>query len=391
MTLLQNILRIKQNHALPRQRRVRESIKIIMLLCGLLFISTAFFPSEHAPNIRKLRMVGDGTGEYCPYMQPSFFVPHERTAGPAVDHLRTFDLESVLQESLEASALNGKTILVGDSLTRQSFIAFSCLLYKSGLVNGNKDSYIAWQSDREQDSNDRQFNDARAAFRWKGKANQIFFHPTAGRVNEYGWGYERPSSPMEGTENWLESCKKREPFLLDTYRLKDESSHIQHFFNNHDFEKLQLDNNDAVIINAGFHPSTRSRNLEKIAELTDCMNEARVHGEGQNWPKIYYMRTSQQHWPSEDGTSNKEVGGLPCRSLKHGQDPYYVQDLKYLEGKVHILGDKIDFNQFSQYHIGAKKTRYDCSHWALPGVPNLFVKEIMKARMNETGVGETVI
>jgi len=333
-------------------------------------------------------MVGDGgAGEYCPFMQPSFFVPHERTAGSAVDFLRTIDLESVLQESLEASALDGKTILVGDSLTRQSFIAFSCLLYKSGFINGNNDSYIAWQSDRKQ----RSFNDARVSFRWKGNSQQIFFHPTAGRVNEYGWGYERPLSPMEGTENWLESCKKREPFLLDTYRLKDESSHIQHFFNDHDFEKLKLGKNDVVVINAGFHPGTRITNLQKIAELADCMNEARGHGEGQNWPKIHYMRTSQQHFASEDGTYSEESGELPCRSLEHGQDPYYVQDLKYLEGKLRILGDKIDFNQFSQHHVGDMGNRQDCSHWALPGVPNLFVKEIMKALMNETEVGETVI
>ena len=330
----------------------------------------------------------NGAGEYCPFYVGKIAPPEVdlNTANAAVEYSRKANAESVLQEALETSAFSRKTILVGDSLTRQTYITIGCMLHKFGVIDGERDSYIAWQNDKHENNPDKMFRDARIRFKWKGELNEIFYHPTAGRINEFGWNYYMQAGPLKGTENWLESCQKREPFFLDTYKLKKKhhGPHLSVLFNDRDFEKVRLDRNDVVIINAGFHPTGRKRNLQRIAQLADCMNEARSRGEGQNWPMIRYMRTSQQHFASENSNYDKESSGSPCREAENGQDPYYLEDLEYMEGKLPVLGKKINFKNLYHLHIGEKANgKTDCSHWAMPGVPNMFAKVVMKSLINQ--------
>jgi len=382
----QNIHRTQDIHLLSRPRRMRASIKIIIVLCVLLSLSSL---SLSGPKSRKLLTIQDGAGESCPFNLGQFTPPavNRAVADDAAMLARKIDAESVVREAVEKSALSRKTILVGDSLTRQTFSSLGCMLHKSGVIDGDTDSYIAWQSDTNEDNSLRHFNDARIKFWLEGKAHQIFYHPTAGMVNEYGWGFERGISPIESSEHWLQSCEKREPFVLDTYKLrkKDIFRHLQIFFNENDFEKVPLTKNDIVIFNAGLHPGTRAKNLKSIAQLADCMKEARGRGEAPMWPKLRYMRSSQQHFSSETGTWTRESSSLPCATREDLKDPYYLEDLENIEGKLPILGKNINLKHVSHLHIGStlnKKKVMDCTHWAMPGIPNLFVKVIMRALIN---------
>jgi len=374
-----------------RLHRVRESFKIITcILLASLSLNLLLTTSLFTPKSRRLLTLKDGAGESCPFNLGQFIPPvvNRKTADAAASFARQIDAESVVRLALEREALHRKTILVGDSLTRQIFASLGCMLYREGVLD---EYYTAWQSDMDEGDPLRHFNDARIRYWWKGKHNQIFFHPTAGMINEYGWGFERQSSPLKGTEHWLESCEKREPFFLNTYKVRNNGRlrMLQTFFNTKDplFEKLPLGINDVVIFNAGIHPSTRTKNLKKIAQLADCMREARSRNEAPIWPTIRYMRSSQQHFTSDAGTWTLESGNSRCLTIdetKNMTDPYYLEDMQYLEGKLPILGGNVGLKHLPHLHAGVMPggKKVDCSHWAMPGVPNLFVKVIMRSLIN---------
>jgi len=380
--LHQNIHRIQDIHVIRRPRRVRTFMKSVALLYIVLSLPSLFLSS---PKSRKLHTLPDGAGESCPFNLGQFIPPavNRTVADDAVKFAREIDAETVVREALEKSVLKRKTIFVGDSVTRQAFSSLGCMLYKSGVINGVTDSYIAWQSNFKENDSKRQFNDARIRFWSEGKSNQIFYHPTGGMINTYGWGFEKAFSPMEGAEHWLQSCEKREPFMLDTYKLRKERGFHQFrfIFNEDDFEKVPLTRSDVVIFNAGIHPGTRAKNLENIALLADCMKEARSRGEAPIWPKLRYMRTSPQHFKSESGKWTAESAGLLCTE-EDGEDPYFLEDLETIEGKLPILGKNMDLKHLSHLHLGFTDDKIDCTHWAMPGVPNLFVKVIMKTLIN---------
>jgi len=317
----------------------------------------------------------DGGKAICPFYldhhTKSRYVDPE-TMAAALEFSKEVDAESFLEGMLEKDMLNGNVVLVGDSLTRQNFIALGCLLHKEGLADQH---YIAWPNN----GGLRQFNDARIQFSRNGKTNNFYFHPTAGLVNSYDWGFELYMSPMHGEEDWLQSCRDRKPFFLDTYTTnQDVEPHNERLaFDKADehFEKVALGGDDVIVLNAGFH-SGRKDNLNKIVELADCMKEARANLEAPDWPSVLYMRTSQQHFMTENGAYPTNGETPECMSLeqsKNLQDPYLAEEIEMLFGKIPIIGKDMNINH-PHLHVSNER---DCSHWAMPGVPSIFVKEIM--------------
>jgi len=177
---------------------------------------------------------------------------------------------------------------------------------------------------------------------------------------------------------------------LDTHTIKKEFQHVHTFFNETDsrFEKHPLGKNDVIIFNAGLHTGMRKNNLNRIAKLSNCVQEARTMAEDLQWPSLLYMKSSQQHFSSVDGTYSQDSAMLPCRAkneIANLTDTYFLEDIEKLEGKLPILGKDINLTQLGHLHLGFTKKgveldqiKIDCTHWAMPGVPRLFVKEIAK-------------
>ena len=53
-----------------------------------------------------------------------------------------------------------------------------------------------------------------------------------------------------------------------------------------------------------------------------------------------------------------------------------MKDLEMLEGKLPILGKDMNLLELGHLHRGYLQGKVDCIHWAMPGVPDLFAKEV---------------
>ena len=55
----------------------------------------------------------------------------------------------------------------------------------------------------------KNFFDTHIRFQRNGKSNELLYHPTAGRVTNYGWKDMDGRNPLNGNEHWLQSCEER--------------------------------------------------------------------------------------------------------------------------------------------------------------------------------------
>ena len=75
----------------------------------------------------------------------------------------------------------------------------------------------------------------------------------------------------------------------------------------------------------------------------------------------------------------------PCHAVK--QSIYHTINYKEenqlleLEGKISIIGREIDTASMGEFHLGLSNRQQvvDCTHWSMPGVTDLYAKEIMKS------------
>jgi len=151
-----------------------NNIKIILALCIPVILSLDQFRNKRILT----SWLYDGAGELCPFNLGRYVPPFvtDKVALTSAEFAISVDAESIVREVIEKEIFGRNLVLVGDSLTRQTFISLVCLLYKAGIV---EEYHIAWQSDMNENDKRRHFNDARVRL----KTGQIFFHPTAGMVN----------------------------------------------------------------------------------------------------------------------------------------------------------------------------------------------------------------
>jgi len=215
----------------------------------------------------------------------------------------------------------------------------------------------------------------------------LLYHPTAGRVINYGWKDMDGRNPLHGNEHWLQSCEERKPFFLITYKIPNDapSPNVSLDFKNTENEKyfdiIPLDSNDVVIFNASVH-GQRMDNLKNIVRLSECMENARSNGEAPNWPTLLYMRTSPQHFDTRTGEWSRENRQSElCANRKDQQDTLLLEDLESLEGKLPIIGKDMNLLPLAHLHRANFNTRsnVDCTHWVMPGVPDFFAKEVATA------------
>jgi len=209
------------------------------------------------------------------------------------------------------------------------------------------------------------------------KDGEIFFAPSAGGVQSYGWRSGKcECDTMHGEQDWLQSCKDRKPFYLDTYTYDAPNERVPEWSKDDErFENVLLLPTDNVIFNNGLHPSTRAENTEKFNELLDCMAEARTKGEDPGWPKISYFRSNQQHFGGDSGVYKGAKGksGGCAETADHSKNPFLKGELELYTGKVPMIGYDLDLGPHGRLHVGGR----DCSHWTMPGVPDAYAKELL--------------
>jgi len=352
------------------------------LSAALLLVTVAYsfqqITNVASPNFN--RSLRNDTVPYdlsCPFAEEAFI-----GIGPSPEGASRYSMESGAQsfitKALEANALkDSKIIFVGDSNTRQVFSSFSCIARTAGFWKD--DNSYALPSVRQS------FYEGRVML--KEGYGELFFLPTAGRIQDYGWqGYLKDVKigenvkigPIHGKEDWLESCRERQPFTVDTYTYDAPNERIDYSAVDDRFETVALGKNDVVFFNAGLHQGFREENMAHLTELLDCMEDARNKVEDPGWPQLLYFRTNQQHFHGPEGRWNITFPSESCKSTVDGTlNPFTKADKAAYTGRLPLVGFELDLDGLGELHIG--KDGNDCSHWTMPGVPDAYSKEIAMA------------
>ena len=159
--------------------------------------------------------------------------------------------------------------------------------------------------------------------------------------------------------------------------------------NNAALEKVVLTSTDAVVINAGLH-HTRDSNVARLIELLDCIDDAKAQNKTLDWPRIVYLRSSPQHFWTTNGAfggdflNNTSQNGERCRESIDRNDRLQ-EDIEKFEHRIPVLGTHLDVESMGSYHVASIKflERNDCSHWTMPGVPDLYSREIARWIIDE--------
>ena len=151
--------------------------------------------------------------------------------------------------------------------------------------------------------------------------------------------------------------------------------------------------------------------MKNILELVDCMKEAKENGEDPGWPSIQYITTPFQHFANDGGAwmrpKDSDQAGTSCQgSIDPKDNQYYQEEKKEVNQKMKLIGSTLGVEDLGETHMGyrmtlqrdtekkskkesmglhrkVKKMSLDCTHWSMPGTPDLFAKEIMKSISDE--------
>lgn len=326
------------------------------------------------PDVRRLSnkdsaKISTKISQHQPYDETCPLTTSGFGTGIAKDEAMRYSAESgaeaLVKQALDINSSNGgRIVLVGDSNTRQMYSSFVCMARTFGMWK-NDDIYTVAFTGTHKVPND-------IRLQLKDEA-ELFFAPSAGGVQAYGW--PEAEQPVKGDQDWLKSCHERKQFMLDTYTY--EAANEKVFWSSGDdrFETVLMRPNDHVSFNAGLHLKTRKDNLAHLTELLDCMADARSKGEDPGWPRIHYFRSNQQHFASEDGSYTAEVvKRTDCRvSVDGTKNPFLKEELETLSGMLPMHGFDLNLGDAGRLHVTFK----DCSHWTMPGVPDVYIKELL--------------
>lgn len=253
---------------------------------------------------------------------------------------------------------------------RQIYMSIACHAHSSNLWESPESYTAAWTM--IENSPPAPYNDARLKLR---NSSELFFSPKGGKLQIYSWNkkWDAMITDDDG-QDWLQSCKNREIFALDTYSMFAANEKVHEWSkSNLVFETVPLSANDKVIINASMHRGVREPNLERLNELLDCMADAREKSEDPGWPQLYYFRTNQLHFKTENGNYIKGIE-LGCDDYKDSMSNEFIRaEVDILRGKIPLVGYDFNLDYLGRLHMGGR----DCAHWSMPGVADVYAREIM--------------
>lgn len=123
-------------------------------------------------------------------------------------------LEAIASTLQSGQLRDRRIVTIGDSVIHQIYISLTCLTHKAD----------EWK-DTDEFVPDRRV--------WLKDGAELLHAPWGGNILTYGWEQQRIDQPV-ATEpyyddsKWLDSCKKREPFTLITYRKASNYARAMH-------------------------------------------------------------------------------------------------------------------------------------------------------------------
>lgn len=309
---------------------------------------------------------------------------------------------------------NRRIYLIGDSLMRQVFISLACLAWNDMVVDYAIPWFDAGRAVKMRHPNTigagkphSKFEEGRVLL----KNNiELIYHHGVGRLLELGEDYQS----HEDVENdWIMSCYMNKPLAAlvpsipdwsslpfhdgdDDSRSKLTTSTVQR-------ERLTLESQDIVILNAGVH-STRSLNFRTIADLFKCQKskeglrgmgrkiEAEKERRGKltstSWPHFLYLVTGPAHFPTENGAFDRTLfkklgdGGVDqnaqfaCKATTNYTVPQSEEAVFCAEHDIPLIGmDMLPLERKNgEMHVGGG----DCLHWLQPGIPDLVAADVLR-------------
>lgn len=328
-----------------------------------------------------------------------------------------------------------RIVFVGDSLLRQVFISLSCVMQSqegaqvmtnTSIITTTVDIAVPWFSRRTGRTNHpntisigphSKFEESRVWIHQEHRdrtlphsdnfftTTELIYHHGIGNVVSLGQDYRSHDEHV-----WMEACLRGRPLEATVVQ---RGRHTEQFVRR---ETISLGKDDVVIFNGSVH-GDRQLNLYNIQDIANCINTNR-HNSKNAWPKLLYMVTSAEHFPTVTGqydetlsqstnvsTSDAKTPDYQCRKdavLPHGRlreeqtilarnagggatnllhhplqqadhpaidnssDPYLLPfvglselDLEYRSGDLHVGGR-------------------DCLHWIMPGIPDLLAASLLE-------------
>lgn len=364
---------------------VFEPIKLVTMNClkikplsaAVLLLTSAYSFRHFIATAPVQRALKNDTVLYdlsCPLALDAYIGvgnPEEATHYSIQSGAQSFVIQALKGKSLTDS----KIIFIGDSNMRQVFSSFSCMARTAGF----------WKDDNAYTASNAHgiYYDAR--LKLKQGFGEIFYPPAAGKILDYGWKGKIGGDeigPIHGKEDWLESCRERVPFAVESYSYDAANKRVNYSADDDRFETIILGEKDVLFFNAGLHPSTRMDNMARLTELLDCMEDARAKKEDPGWPQLFYVRSNQQHFPNPEGgvyDGSTPHSNVCLKTVDSSKNPYMKEDKTAFSGKLPMIGFNLDLDGVGNLHIG--KNGHDCSHWTQPGVPDVYSKEIAIAML----------
>ena len=276
-----------------------------------------------------------------------------------------------VEAALESGRLrNRKVILVGDSIMAQTYFSLGCLTHETDAWIGH--------------------NGLTHLYRFTLAGDTDIVHSTfaGGPLLGYNRGFHRTATDSEGRlsgslangfrpdqkdgSGWISSCEARKPFAVEIPEGMNGESARGSF--------VTLTERDAIYVHATIHSEMRWLNVRNIVALLECMESARARGEDPGWPRVVVVSTLHQHFPNHEGGTFASTGEQSCQSeINPAADAYYQEEAKVFVGRYPVIGRDLGIERMGQFHIGwdERSRKLDCSHWTLPGVPDLIAKEIV--------------
>jgi len=284
--------------------------------------------------------------------------------------------QSVIVEALESNAATDrKVVIVGDSHMRQIFSSLACIARTTGFWKDD-DSYTkAVYPPRDE------YNDAR--LKLKEGYGEIFYAPTAGKTQQLRMAESR--DPIHGNEDWLECCRERKPFYLDSYTY--DAANVRDYFSENDdrFEKVLLGKKDVVFFNAGTRGHLRTLNTENLVALLECVATAKGEGEDPGWPQLSIFTSNHHHYQNVKTPAHFHTNAGSTQScleeVNTEMNPFLQGDKTFFGDHPHNAGFDLDLGRTGNMHLGKGNHNTDaypsdCATWTMPGVPDVYAKEL---------------
>lgn len=182
-------------------------------------------------------------------------------------------------------------------------------------------------------------------------------------------------------QNWVVACSKGEPFYF--YHSSPQDSNIT---------KVVLDSTDYVFVYQTLHPVIQKVNFDNIAKLASCMRKKRsTKSDHPSWPRIVYTTTHATHFSTKNGEYDGDWAKDHRCSCNSGPvvSERVVSELRALNGLLPVVGTKnfpleLTLGLLHGDKKNMKRKSFDCLHWMMPGMPDLFIKELIEWIVNDT-------